>query len=652
MSTGHSLADLFVIEQRTQLTALITDLSTLNTTPPSAELLSRMFRAAHSLKGAARLVNNQGVEEVSHALEEELKALIAGTEVSRAQLEALVALIESLGGKTELAAKFAVEHPTPSSAESDLLHISSSHAAEMIHLASELAVITKRLDSATALGSVDAKTSDIGAISIELQRAAALAQSLKHLCYRLRLTPFAEAARSFPTVVTSIAESLGKDVAIRVVNAATLIDRDMLRQIEPCFIQLLKNSIDHGIEAPAVRLAAGKPKQGAITVTARQLGTTVEFLFTDDGAGIDLQSLREAVVARGHHDRATAAALSEEELLEFLFLPGFSTKEQVTHLSGRGIGLDIVRATLKSLGGDAVVRSAHSTGTTFLLRIPSRIASFRALLFRCGSTTVGVPLSFVERIVSESDATLHEISGKAYVEMEQQQIPLVDGSTALRLPKSPSTGQKERAVVVLGASGKRLALAVDQLLGEQEVVIQPLDRRFESVTTILGVASIGDASIVTILSPEALLQESVERLSRPLAANSSTVRQAKRRTVLVVDDSLTVRELQRRLLTQAGMGCEIAVDGVDGFEKAMSGEYDLIITDIDMPRMNGFELIERLLQQPSHQNTPILVVSYKEREAERSKSLLLGAKGFLSKGSFRDDTFIQTVQQLIGMERT
>lgn len=651
MSTTHSLNDLFVIEQRTQLGALVADLASIHATPPSAELLARMFRAAHSLKGAARLVHNQPVEDTSHALEEELKKLVADAHVAREQFERLVELIESLGGKTELAATLVVEGAAAQMNEpgSDLLHIGAAHAAEMIHLASELAVITKRLDASTGFNA-GVETGET--LSLELQRAAALAQSLKHLCYRLRLTPFAEAARSFPAIGASIAESLNKEVGIRVLNSATLIDRDILRQIEPCFIQLIKNSIDHGIEAPHARLSAGKPRKGSITVTARQLGTTIEFVFNDDGAGIDLDALRNAVVARGHHDRATAATLTEEELLEFLFLPGFSTKHQVTNLSGRGIGLDIVKATLKGLGGDATVRSAKSTGTTFVLRIPSRIASFRALMFRCGGTMVGVPLSFVERIVSHGDAKLNDISGRAYLEVDGSQVPLVDGAVALRVDAGTTTSQGERAIVVLGASGKRLGILTDQLLGEQEVVIQPLDRRFGSISTILGVASIGDASLVTILSPEALLQESIERLARPQTAYPSTNAPSSRHSILVVDDSLTVRELQRRLLTQAGIDCEVAVDGVDGYDKAVSGEYDLIITDIDMPRMTGFELIDRLRQQPTLQQTPILVVSYKEREADRSKSLLLGAQAFLSKGSFRDDTFIQTVTQLIGKERT
>lgn len=643
-----SLHELFEIERETHLKTLVNDLHSLSSAGCEKATLQRMLRAAHSLKGAARLIQHEEVERKAHALEEILKRIDAVEGLGQADLRDIIGFIEGLGGREALAGALPEIEPAKGEFTGNTLHITSKHISELIHLSSELAVITKRVDGALqqSNGHLRRNMNISESLFNDVERCNVVAATIQKMAYRMRLAPLSETTSSFPVMTQSMAGQLGKSVRLEVINGNTLIDRDLLRQLEPCLIQLLKNSVDHALEIPEEREKAGKHRHGKITLIAKQFGTVVELEFKDDGKGIDTEQVRSKVVAKGFHGQEAAAALTKEELLEFLFLPGFSTRDQVSELSGRGIGLDIVKATLTALGGNVTISTTLGAGTSFHLRIPSQIASFRALTFRCGEAIVGLPLAFIERVLEPSVA-MKEVCGRLTIEYGDEIVPLIDAAKALRLKEKAPTASQPCPVIVLSASGKSVALAVDSICGEQEVVVHQLDARFMSERRILGVADGGGDQLITIVNAEQFLGGSFEQFTSVTASVNDDAPSGPEKRILIVDDSLTVRELERQLLTQAGFVCDVATDGLDGLEKVSCGQYSLIITDIDMPRLNGFELVEKLRGDEGLSKLPILVVSYKDRPEDRSRALALGADGYLSKGSFKDDSFIKAVCELI-----
>lgn len=637
--SNHSLEDLFSIELETHLKTLVDGFEALSGQGYQREIITKMLRAAHSLKGAARLVKKDKVEKLTHEIEDHLKETEYEKLIHETQLRKLSQIIVELGGKTQSCLSQKESHDGNTAS---LLHINAHHISELIHLASELSVLTKKIDALA--NKFESNDSSHNTLLSDTQRAASVSGHLQRLAYRLRLTPLHEVTRGLPLIAQNLSAQLHKEVMLRVFNGNTLIDRDLLKSVEPCLIQLLKNSIDHGFELPDQRVEQGKAPHGTITITAKQFGAIVEIEFKDNGAGIDPEIIREKVISKGLHDRATAQTLSKDELFEFLFLPDFSTRDSVSEISGRGIGLDIVKATLRELGGDVTLKSEIGAGTSFFLRIPSQVASFRALIFKSGVSHLGVPLSFVERIISFNEANIQEVCGKTILIHGEDEIPLIEGQ---RIFHSDLTQHDCSSIVILACVGKKLALKIDSIEGEQEVVVQPLDTRFQGIKKILGIAGGVGERVISILNPEQMLLEPFEHHSTVSYHHLSEVKDTTTKKILIVDDSLTVRELERRLLQQAGFDCEVAVDGVDGLEKIERENFSMIITDIDMPRMNGFELIERIKSHATLSQLPILIMSYKERQEDRIKGISLGADAFLSKGSFKDDSYLSTVTELL-----
>lgn len=641
------LTELFEIERSTHLRTMASTAQLFARGEVSRESIDSMLRAAHSLKGAARLVSDKIVEETCHTIESTIKEIDDSNPIHPDTIQRITSAIEKMGGKVLLATATATAELKPS-AECSTLHITVRMISELIQLSSELAVVTRRVDQALqTTHSKAARRQEIESTVLEdAQRCSLLATQLQKASYRMRLAPINEITASLATLCNSFSVQTSKSVHVSTVNGGTLIDRDLLAKIEPCLIQLLKNAIDHGIEPAHERESLGKRASGQIHVIAKQFGTVVEVEFRDDGRGIDVERARSVVAQRGLHPVASCHELSDEEVLAFLFLPGFSTRETLTELSGRGIGLDIVKETLSAMGGDVWITNRPGYGTSFHLRIPSQIASFRALLFDCGETTVGLPLAFVDRIL-KLDSQPELLAGRPIVVVENTIIHLVAGSSTLRLnePVNPLRGSE--TIIIVNNGTQRVGLICDAVRGEEEVVVHKLDERFSREPRILGTSLCSGSRLATILDAESLLGE-----QSPLAAHLTESADSDNSalptySVLIVDDSMTVRELERQLLLQAGFQCEVACDGLDGAEIAHSGKFDLIVTDIDMPRMNGFELVEKLRSSAKHRNTPILVVSYKDRDVDRQMALQTGANAYLSKGSFKDDTFVTMVKSLL-----
>jgi two-component system, chemotaxis family, sensor histidine kinase and response regulator WspE len=483
------------------------------------------------------------------------------------------------------------------------------------------------------------------------RRSANLSHRLYLEVLQCRMRPFGDGIRRFPRMVRDLARTLGKEVRLDLAGENTQVDRDILEKLEAPLAHLLRNAVDHGCEVPEQRRRAGKPAEGTIRLEARHSAGMLMITVADDGPGIEPEKLRETIVEKRLINRAVAEKLSESELLEFLLLPGFTMRDTVTEISGRGVGLDVVQNMVRSVRGAVRIVNHANRGMRFQLHLPLSLSVLRTLLVEVAGEPYAIPLSQVTRALKLPQDQIQVIAGRHYCAFGNLQIDLLTAHQVLgREHSSPTHGPL--AVVILGDRAARYGLVVDRLLGERELVVQALDARLGKVKDISAGSLMEDGSPLLIVDVEDLVR-SIEKLLAsgqldrvPQDVIDVTARRIKR--ILAVDDSLTVRELERKLLTSRGYLTDVAVDGMDGWNAVRGGNYDLVITDVDLPRMDGIELTSRIKQDPRFKSLPVMVVSYKDRNEDRLRGLEAGADYYLAKGGFHDETLLQAVVDLIG----
>jgi two-component system, chemotaxis family, sensor histidine kinase and response regulator WspE len=483
------------------------------------------------------------------------------------------------------------------------------------------------------------------------RRSAHLSQRLYLEVLRTRMRPFSDGVRRFPRMVRDLARALGKEIRLEISGENTQVDRDILERLEAPLAHLLRNAVDHGCESAEDRRQAGKDPECTLRLEARHSAGVLLVTVADDGAGVDIERVRSTIVQKGLTKAAVARKLTESELLDFLFLPGFTLKETVTEISGRGFGLDVVQNMVKSVRGTIRLANQRGRGLRVQLQLPLTLSVLRALLVDVDGEPYAIPLSQITRTLKVPIAAVSTLEGRHHFHYGDQQVGLLTAHQVFEcgLLKPPTS---DLPVVVLGDRTTRYGLIVDRFLGERELVVQPIDARLGKVKDISAAALMEDGAPVLIVDVDDMVR-SIEKLvaqgqlakvERP--ALELTVRVPKR--VLAVDDSLTVRELERKLLAARGYVAEVAVDGMDAWNAVRSGEYDLVIADVDMPRMDGIELATLIKKDPRLKSLPVLIVSYKDREEDRIRGLEAGADYYLTKGSFDDEALLQAVVDLIG----
>ncbi len=482
------------------------------------------------------------------------------------------------------------------------------------------------------------------------RRMDGLAKRLHNEVIVSRMRPFADATRGFPRMVRDLSRQLGKQVELRIEGLTTQVDRDILEHMEAPLNHLLRNALDHGIETPEERLRAGKPPVATLTLCAAHSSGMLTITVADDGRGIDTERLRLSVVEKAMVNQAMAGELSETELLEFLFLPGFSTRDQVTEISGRGVGLDVVQSTVQRMRGMVRASTEHGKGTRFHLQLPLTLSVIRALVVEIGAEPYAIPLARIDRTLKLDVARIESLEGRQYFTLGNQHVGLVFASQVLGSGNNGEPGDS-LPVVVLGERLNRSALVVDRFVGERSLVVHPLDPRIGKVKDISAAGLLENGAPCLIIDVDDMLR-SIDilvaggRLNR--IQDSQRNVQPRGKHVLVVDDSITVREVERNMLAARGYQVDVAVDGMDGWNAIRMNRYDLVISDVDMPRMNGFEFVQLIKQDERLHDTPVMIVSYKDREEDRQRGLEAGADYYLTKGSFHDETLIEAVVDLIG----
>ncbi|CAM3744674.1 two-component system, chemotaxis family, sensor histidine kinase and response regulator WspE [Pseudomonas synxantha] len=747
-----SLLELFSLEADAQTQVLSAGLLALERNPTQADQLEACMRAAHSLKGAARIVGVDAGVSVAHVMEdclvsaqegrlylqpEHIDALLQGTDllmriatpgndVGATDIEVYVALMERLLDPTQPIAMGApkpepapavdeVQHepePEPAPPVSSeaprqnkrmteggerVLRVTAERLNSLLDLSSKSLVETQRLKpylasmqrlkriQSNGLRALDTLDGQLKALDLSLEAQEALAdtrrllseaqallaekhaeldefgwqagqraQVLYDTALACRMRPFADVLAGQVRMVRDLGRSLGKQVRLEIEGEKTQVDRDVLEKLEAPLTHLLRNAVDHGIETPEQRMLAGKPAEGLIRLRASHQAGLLVLELSDDGNGVDLERLRGAIVDRHLSPVDTALRLSEEELLTFLFLPGFSLRDTVTEVSGRGVGLDAVQHMVRQLRGAVVLEQTVGQGSRFHLEVPLTLSVVRSLVVEVGEEAYAFPLAHIERMCDLAPDDIVQLEGRQHFWHEGRHVGLVAASQLLQRPpgQTPSDTLK---VVVIRERDAVYGIAVERFIGERTLVVLPLDDRLGKVQDISAGALLDDGSVVLIVDVEDMLRSvdkllNTGRLER-IARRSQQASEAPRKRVLVVDDSLTVRELQRKLLLNRGYEVAVAVDGMDGWNALRSEDFDLLITDIDMPRMDGIELVTLLRRDSRLQSLPVMVVSYKDREEDRRRGLDAGADYYLAKASFHDDALLDAVVELIGGAR-
>lgn len=467
------------------------------------------------------------------------------------------------------------------------------------------------------------------------------------------MRPFEEGVNTFPRMIRDLSRKLNKRVKLEVVGKLTMVDRDILRKLEAPLTQILRNAIDHGIEFPQERLAKGKSPEGTITLEAAHRFGMLSIAVSDDGRGISLDKLRESIVEKGLVNAEMSSQLSEAELMEFIFLPSFSTANKVTEISGRGVGLNIAKTMVQEVGGNLQAVSKPGQGMSFHFQLPLTLSVIRTLLVDIAGELYAFPLSRIDQIITLKFSDIHSVENRQYFTLNNQNIGLVRAEQVLEL-NSNSTSMEPLNVVVVSDQMNRYGLVVDRFLEEKSLVVRPLDPRLGKVQDITGAALLEDGSPILIVDVLDLVR-SLDKLLANISINQVKTSEEgnwrkSKKHILVVDDSITVREMERKLLENKGYRVDVAVDGMEGWNAVRVGNYDLVISDIDMPRMNGIKLVHNIKNHAILKSLPVIIVSYKDREEDRLQGLEVGADYYLTKTSFHDDTLINAVIDLIGKD--
>ncbi|HFD11616.1 MAG TPA: response regulator [Crenotrichaceae bacterium] len=484
------------------------------------------------------------------------------------------------------------------------------------------------------------------------RHATNLSSRLHQAVVTSRMRPFADGVEGFPRMVRDVARSLNKSVQLEIEGKATKLDRDILEKIEAPLNHLLRNAVDHGIEMPEVRKASGKPEKGVIRLSAFHQAGMLSIVIEDDGGGIDIESLRAKVLQKGMVDESMAKNLSEAELYEFLFLPGFSTKQDVTEISGRGVGMDVVHEVVQKMRGQVRVSSHLGKGTRFHMQLPLTLSVIPCLLVYVSEEPYAFPLARIKQIFEEDKSAIEEIEGHQFINVEGRSVGVISMAQLLELSGDLISNKETVSVVVLGEKKSAYGLVVDSFIGKRDLVVQQMPGQLRKIKDISAAALMEDGSPILIVDVDDILC-SINKIVNSgqvnaISAEHREIDQHLIKRILVIDDSITVREVERNLLLASGYHVDVAVDGMDGWNMVNQGNYDLVITDIDMPRMDGIEFVNYIKGNSNTAHIPVIVVSYKDREEDRLRGLEAGADYYLTKGSFHDHSLQEAVRDLIG----
>jgi two-component system chemotaxis sensor kinase CheA len=679
---------MFAEEAEGRLATLSELLLELERNGEDQELLSSVFREAHTLKGAAAVVGLADVLRVAHAMEEVLEGLRRGDPATPAAVDALLGAVDGMremvpavlageertGHADRLVAALhdptpALEpppdpepapgpppgpasapapgpaQPAPRRERRETVRLRVERLDELVRLVGEA--------SAAALRVGRVVTDQLGVEPAgvpELHDLSRILESLQERTLQARMVPFGTIAEPLRRTARDLARSLGKAVELELRGQETELDRGVLEQVADPMLHLVRNAIDHGIELPEARLAAGKPRYGTVRVHAAQLGSEVVVTVADDGQGIDLARVRQQAGEAGD----ALDGVGDDEAIYAIFRSGLSTAATVSEVSGRGVGLDVVRASLASVRGRVEVHSEPGTGSEFRLSVPITLAVLPCLLVEAAGRRFGVPM---HSVVSAEAAGWSEdhVEGQVVIRVRDTILPVSDLAATLGVTAGQGGAPaSDSPAVVVASMTRRHAFRVDALLGQRNVVVKDLGRLLPRLALLAGASLEPDGSILLVLDVSGLVDRARWARSggagRPAPSPTPAVpAPAGPASVLVVDDTAVVRELERSILEEAGYRVRTAADGRLALAALADTPADLVVTDVEMPNCDGLELTRAIRGQPALTGLPVVVVTSRSSDADRRLAMDAGADAYLVKGDLDRRTLLEVVGRLLGL---
>lgn len=678
--------DIFLREAEEHLTALQKGLLILEKEPGNAALIHELLRNAHTLKGSARMVGLEGISAIAHKMEDFLKEIDEGERtVDGDGIDMLLKGSDAISRLTAALAKGeestldvekfietfdlgeAVAEPAKENAwhemESlgDTVRTNVKTLDSLVNLMGELIINKKRFeDKVSRLKGIcrQFETSAGGGVLREFHRSLEedvlylgyLIQGLHDQAMALRMLPIKTITEGFQRLVRDLAKEQGKEVRLEVSGEYIEVDRMLLESLKPMFLHMLTNAVDHGIEKPEERLAQGKPAKGTVRIAARHEGSIVRVEIRDDGRGMDPEKIKQVALHRGLIDREEAERLRDDEALYLTLNPGFSTSEIVTDVSGRGVGMDVVKKNIEKVKGNLLLKSEVGKFSEITLVLPVTLSVIEALMITCSNECYAVPLTYVQETIRIREEDITTIGGKEVVAVRGTSTPLVSLAQLLGLPEEKlglETGKI--TAVILKLRDQTLACLVDATLGSSEIVVKGLGGQFINVKYVFGATILGDGNPALILNvPDIFTVSEGAGTTAFLKAlqESQTIRL--KGNILVVDDSITTRTMERSILVAHGYQVTIAISGEDALDKVVSDRFDLVLCDIEMPGINGFEVTKRLRSMEEYREVPVIIVSSLSRDEDKRKAIDAGAQAYIVKGTFNQGTLLDTVETLIG----
>ncbi|MCX7832185.1 MAG: hybrid sensor histidine kinase/response regulator [Actinobacteria bacterium] len=462
----------------------------------------------------------------------------------------------------------------------------------------------------------------------------------------MRMLPASYIFNLFPRAVRDMSKDFAKKIDLIIEGEDTLIDKRVLEEIYDPLIHILRNAVDHGIEMPEERLAYGKPETGTIKISAKQEGDRIIVKVSDDGRGIDPELIRKVALRKGLISEAEAESISDKEAIYLIFKPGFSSKAETTETSGRGIGMDVVKLHIEErLKGHIEIETEKGKGTSFILTLPLTLAVVRCLLVRTAGMLFAVPTANVQETLIFDDKDIVIVGGERQLKLRDSYLPFIKLSNVFGI----SGIYEGKLALIVEMSGRRIAYEVEEIIDEIPVVIKPIDEVINESKLFAGATILGSGDIVLILNIGELVRSTTSK--GVLFKQDSTKKKigSRKPRILVVEDSLTTRELEVSLLKAAGYEAVGVRDGYEALSMLKSKKFDLVLTDIQMPRMDGYELIKKVKKDETLRNIPMVVVSSKSSEKEIELGLKAGADAYITKNEFEKENILSIISRLVNV---
>ncbi len=660
MEEGDFLSRLtatFRVEAFEHVEAMSSCVTALRDTPGMREeIVERIYREAHSLKGAARAVNMTQIEHACQSLEDLFSQMKSGK--IKVSPELLLGIQEAVDDIVGLLPK--PQGAEPAGVESETVRVDVRKLGTVMRRAEELLfprlaeqqrlkdldemlgmlrLPGKGADLTLAMKAAESRMSAFRKIAEQdLLSFSALIEALLSDAREMLMMPFSSVSDAFPRFVREISKELGKKIDLEIRGGEIEIDRRILEEIKEPLIHLLRNAADHGIEIPEERIARMKPPQGRIMIALSQKeGGKVEIAVSDDGAGIDVEKVKASGIRLGF--LSPEEKVGPGEMASLLFKSGVTASPSVTDISGRGLGLAIVKEKTEKLGGNIEVDPGGS-GMVFRLVLPLTLATFRGVLVRAGGRLFVIPSASIAKAARVERREIRLVENVESAEIEGKAVALFSLVAVLGIA-GPQSKADPVKVIVLGREGAHFGFKVDEILGEQEVLVKTLGPQLVRVRNVAGACLLGTGEIVPVLNASDLMKSASARSVTP------SLEEEKFKAILVVEDSITSRTLLKGILESAGYRVDTAVDGVDALNHLKKGSFDLVVSDVDMPRMNGFELTARIRADENLSSLPVVLVTALDSREHRERGIEAGANAYIVKGGFDRGNLVETVGRLI-----